>query len=145
MENFTIRVTNKLKREKRSLHIFSSAGKEESFIHWPIKGEESRSETFEIPYSWCSGENYLIITVPPRHNENDEDHVSCQVFLPKKSELNFISGDVIITPPHNGNGESMNIEDGPPTWKLKVTRPHECCASRGEPDDDVTVSDNGKG
>jgi hypothetical protein len=145
MENFTIRVTNKLKEEKRSLHIYSSAGNEESFIHWPKKDEESRSEIFEMPSSCCSEENYLIITVPPRHNEDGEDRVACQVFLPSKSELNFISGDVIITPPHNGNGEPMSIEEGPPTWKLKVTRPQECCASRQEPDDDVTVGDNGKG
>ena len=145
MENFSIRVTNKLKEGKRGLHVFCSAGKEESFIHWPKKGEELRSETFYIPSSGCSEENYLIITVPNRYNENGEDNVSCHVFSPSKSELKFISGDTTITLPDNGNGKPMSIEDGPPIWQLKVTRPRECCAARGEPDDDVTVSDNGEG
>ncbi len=151
MSNFTIKVTNKLKKEKRGLHVYSSARKgEESFIHWPKKGEESRSEIFDIPSSGCSEENYLIITVPPRYNENDEDNVSCQVFSPSKSELKFISGDTTIILPDNGNGKPMSIEDGPPTWKLKVTRPDEsgchAAASRSDSaDDNVTVGDNGEG
>ncbi len=123
--NFRIKVENKLRGEQRSIYVYNSATETDTIIDWPKKGEESRSEIFDIPYECHSGfGHFLLLTVSPRLGRNDEDQLSCNIDLPGSARTKFLQledRDIYLSSSHCRT--TLNIEDGPPIWTLKVTPP----------------------
>ena len=137
-QEIDITIKNKLTAGERDLHVFHHSTRSAHMISHNssitlLLGNAGESDYFCV--SVVNGPGYLW--------------TACEIGLPSWVDFDFFSeGNVTVTHSGSTNRILLKIPPGPPTWKLKVTKPADL-TSRGPltavPSEHIIISDNGTG
>jgi hypothetical protein len=126
------KIENLLKFEKREIKVSHHSAAKEVTLGYEV----STSNNFGL---LPAGGDHLLVEIVGAGALNR----NCWVKLPKKGNVMFIPEENQYIECINTNEDIfMKIPPGPPTWKLKITRPSGLSVPGKPIEDNVTISDD---
>jgi hypothetical protein len=133
LEEFNIKVENKLIEERRYINIYHQSTRSAHLI--------SYNSSITLPLGTVEESDYLYISAV---RSNGNLWKTCLINIPSWADFEFSSdGKVAIAHSNDENRTILKVPPGPPTWQLKMI--HSTAVLMGRPSDNVIIGDSGPG